>query len=83
MVRVSVWFSAVFIVVAKVSGSCFSIYSRILSKITIVSFIEYPKIVSRAAMKAVFISNEKIETILKIINASCVIALIAASPKFN
>ena len=58
-------------------------FSRILSKITIVSLSEYPTIVRNAAMIGRLISYERSEKIPSVINTSCVRAAMAPSANLN
>ncbi len=55
-VRVNVWFKLVLMADSSGSRRCSRVFSRTRSKITIMSFIEYPTIVSMAAMTLSVIS---------------------------
>ena len=59
------------------------IFSRILSKITIVSFNEYPTIVKKAATVLNVISNPVREKIPSVIITSCTNAKIAPKANLN
>ena len=58
-------------------------FSRILSKITIVLFMEYPIIVSTAATKELFICVLKRAATATITSTSCIKAITAVTPDFN
>ena len=58
-------------------------FSLILSKITIVSFIEYPNIVSTAATKAVSTLNQNKADSPTVIMTSCQRAIMAATAYLN